>query len=173
MLVFHIDESTRAFRGRSSTVSLPPSRRRALKRGARASIPAHAVVNAPPEPAADGHQWIASTIDRSEPSFPRAIWRQVPVTEPEPQSLATSAEQAAPQPLAPQPLSAESMAILALTLLLTRGEAKALARGEALALLRRWITQQGGDASGRLNAEIEALLKEGMDVRAKDRRSPA
>ena len=168
MLVFHIDEGTRAFRGRSSTVSLPPSRRRALKRGARASIPANAVVNAPPEPAADGHQWIASTIDRSEPSFPRAIWRQVPVTEPEPQSLATSAEQAAPQPL-----SAESMAILALTLLLTRGKAKALARGEALALLRRWITQQGGDASGRLNAEIEALLKEGMDVRATDRRAPA
>lgn len=167
MLVFHIHEDTRAFRGRSSSVALPPSRRRSGKRGLRAAIPANAVVNSPPEPAAAGHEWIASSIDRSEPHFPRAIWRQVPRAEPLPKpSRHTSA---APQSAT---LSTETMAVLALTLLLARGKAKALARGEALALLRRWVTQQGGDGNGRLNAEIEALLKEGIDAQAQDRRAP-
>lgn len=165
MLVFHIQEGTRAFRGRSSSVVLPPSRRRAAKRGTRAAIPANAVVNAPPEPAADGHEWIASAIDRSEPNFPRAIWRQVPRAAPPREPVSSSQAPQSP------PVSVETMAVLALMLLLARGKAKALARGEALALLRRWVTLQGGDGNGRLNAEIEALLKEGIDAQVPDRRT--
>lgn len=165
MLVFHIDEATRAFRGRSSSVALPPSRRRARTRGVRASVPANAVVNAPPEPAAPGQQWVASHIDRSEPNFPRAIWRQVAQADaPQPSPMTAEAPDQ-PVRAADRAVSVEQMAVLALALMLTRGKAKALARAQALGLLRRWIAQHGGDAAGRLNAEIEALLREGFDAR--------
>lgn len=175
MLVFHIDERTRMFRGRSSSVPLPPSRRRAHRRAVRASVPANAVINAPPEPAASGQGWIASHIDRSEPSLPRAIWRQVPLDTLTPAvqpSATTTTNSAADIQALDSAVSTEAMAAVALALLLTRGKAKALARKQGQALLGQWVKQQGGAAEGRLGVAVETLLKkgEGFDAKAADRR---
>jgi hypothetical protein len=168
--VFHIDARTRVFRGRSSSGALPPSRQRAFRRSIRASIPANAVINAPPEDAASGHCWVASHIDRSEPTFPRAIWRQVAIDTipPAPATDRSNPGTAATVPEATVDMvSAEAMAATALALLLTRGKAKTLARREGLVLLGRWVEQQGGSAEGRLGAEVETLLNRGKGIDAK------
>lgn len=171
MLVFHIDARTRQFRGRSSSGALPPSRRRGLRRSIRASIPANAVINAPPQEASEGQCWVASHVDRSEPSFPRAIWREVSIEQVNVTSESVSGTVPAPAQTdtlgdqgdrsATNPVSTEAMAAMALALLLTRGRAKGLARQEGRALLGRWVVQQGGSASAGLGVEIETLLKKG------------
>ena len=171
VLVFHFDPSTRIFCGRSTLAAAPPSKRRGRPSRRRCPIPANAVVNAPPDEIAregpagandDAGQWMVSHVDRSEPNFPRAIWRKVPRSTGKRSSPAAD-PLALPARVSKMP--ADEMALIALALLLTRGKARALARAQGEGFLRAWIGAQGGRTQGRLGPEVQRLLMQGRSSR--------